>query len=236
MNVLEVAELKAFYGPIEALHGLAFQVTDGEIVAILGANGAGKTTVLRALTGLVRTTGTIRLAGHPIAGLAAHRIARMGVAHVPERRGTFPDLTSEENLLVASHVLPDRRRRAADNLRRIYTYFPPLERVRRQVASSLSGGEQQMLAIGRGLMMDPRIMLLDEPSLGLGPLITDQIFEMLRRLNREEGMTVLVVEQNVRLALEIATTGYVLAAGRIIRSGTADALRHDEDVRRAYLQ
>lgn len=236
MNVLEVAELRAWYGPIEVLHGLSFDVAQGDIVTILGANGAGKTTVLRALTGLVRTAGRVTLEGQSISGVAAHRIVRRGVAHVPERRGTFPDLTAEENLLVASHALRDRRQRTADNLRKVYAYFPALERVRYQMASSLSGGEQQMLAIGRGLMMDPRIMLLDEPSLGLGPLITDQIFQMLQRMNRDDGLTVLLVEQNVRLALEIATTGYVLAAGTITRSGTAEALRNDEEVRRAYLQ
>jgi len=236
MNVLEVAGLKAWYGPIEVLHGLSFEVAQGEIVAILGANGAGKTTALRALTGLVRTAGRITLKGHAIGGLATHEIVRRGVAHVPERRGTFPDLTTEENLLVASHALRDRRRCTADNLRKIYTYVPALARVCHQIASSLSGGEQQMLAIGRGLMMNPQIMLLDEPSLGLGPLITDQIFQMLQRMHRDEGMTILLVEQNVRLALEIATTGYVLAAGNIIRSGTAEALRDDVEVRRAYLQ
>ncbi|HXG35364.1 MAG TPA: ABC transporter ATP-binding protein [Dehalococcoidia bacterium] len=234
MALLEVEELEASYGPVKALHGISFQVEAGDIVSILGANGAGKTTTLRALCGMVETRGNIMMSGENVKNWPTEKIARRGVAHVPEGRGTFTEMTVDENLRVAAFATI-RQRKLKDNLERVYSYFPALAPRRSQIAGTLSGGEQQMLAIGRALMTSPRILLLDEPSQGLAPLVTRNIFEILRSLNSEEGVTMLVVEQNAAIALDIATRAYVLEAGNIVLSGTSEDLKANESVRRAYL-
>jgi branched-chain amino acid transport system ATP-binding protein len=232
--LLEVRGLGAAYGDTTVLHGLDFQLAEGGIATILGANGAGKTTTLRAVTGLVRTTGQLRLAGRRIDGLATEDIARLGVAHVPEGRGTFVQLTVEENLRLGAY---SRTGRAAENesLRRVYRYFPVLGERRRQVGGTLSGGEQQMLAVGRALMLRPRLLLLDEPSLGLAPLVVRDIFRIVRTINAEEGVGVLLVEQNASLALDLADHAYLLETGRMVQAGPAADLRRNDAVRRAYL-
>ena len=234
MAMLEVKGLEASYGPVRALHGVSFEVNSGDVVSILGANGAGKTTTLRALCGQVDARGQILLEGHDVRRWATEKIARRGVAHVPEGRGTFTEMMVDENLRVASFA-SGHSKDMKDDLERVYGYFPPLAGRRTQIAGTLSGGEQQMLAIGRALMTHPRILLLDEPSQGLAPLITHNIFQILASLNKEEGVTMLIVEQNAAIALNIATTAYVLEAGRIVLSGTAEKLRSDENVRKAYL-
>ena len=232
--MLEVRGLCAFYGPNQALHDLDFALDEGGIVTLLGANGAGKTTTLRALCGMVRTTGFLRFGGTPLAGRATEDIARLGIAHVPEARGTFVRMTVEENLQLGAMTRRDRAGIARD-LDRIYTSFPRLKERRSQSAGTLSGGEQQMLAIGRALMLRPRLMLLDEPSFGLAPLIVEELFEILRRLNGELGVGMLIVEQNAALALDLAERAYLLETGRIVMSGPARELAEDEAVRRSYL-
>ena len=231
---LEVAGLRAGYGGARVLHGLDFSVGAGEICAILGPNGAGKTTTLRALSGVIRGRGTVTLDGTSLLGRAPENVARLGVAHVPEGRGTFTQLTVEENLRVGGYV---RRDAAAvrQDLDRVYDHFPPLRERRRQVAGSLSGGEQQMLAIGRALMLRPRLLLLDEPSLGLSPIVTRELFGIVSAINEQERTTVVVVEQNAHLALDIAHQAHVLETGRIVLSGTAADIRADEQVAQAYL-
>ncbi|MFG1682535.1 ABC transporter ATP-binding protein [Nonomuraea sp. NPDC049269] len=234
MSELSVTELVAGYGDARVLHGLSFTVAPGEICAILGPNGAGKTTLLRALSGMVRGRGSVRLGGTELAGRSPDAIARRGVAHVPEGRGTFMPLTVEENLRLGAYVR--RRGTGVDaDLDRIYTYFPALKSRLRQAAGSLSGGEQQMLAIGRALMLRPRLLLLDEPSLGLAPLITRELFRIVRAINEQERTTVVVVEQNAHLALGIAQQAHVLETGRIVLSGTAERIRADEQVAQSYL-
>ncbi|MFD1540688.1 ABC transporter ATP-binding protein [Nonomuraea guangzhouensis] len=234
MSDLSVTELVAGYGDARVLHGLSFTVAPGEICAILGPNGAGKTTLLRALSGMVRGRGSVRLGGTELTGRSPDTIARRGVAHVPEGRGTFMPLTVEENLRLGAYVR--RRRTGVDaDLDRIYTYFPALKSRLRQTAGSLSGGEQQMLAIGRALMLRPRLLLLDEPSLGLAPLITRELFRIVRAINEQERTTVVVVEQNAHLALGIAQQAHVLETGRIVLSGTAERIRADEQVAQSYL-
>ena len=234
MSDLSVTELVAGYGDARVLHGLSFSVAQGEICAILGPNGAGKTTLLRALSGMVRGRGSVRLGGTELTGRSPDAIARRGVAHVPEGRGTFMPLTVEENLRLGAYVR--RRRTGVDaDLDRIYTYFPALKSRLRQTAGSLSGGEQQMLAIGRALMLRPRLLLLDEPSLGLAPLITRELFRIVRAINEQERTTVVVVEQNAHLALGIAQQAHVLETGRIVLSGTAEQIRADEQVAQSYL-
>jgi branched-chain amino acid transport system ATP-binding protein len=230
---LLVSGLSAGYGPVEVLRGLDFNVGDGEIVVILGANGAGKTTTLRALSGMIHVKGHVTLGGQQIAGRKVEDIVRHGVAHVPQGRGTIADLTVEENLRAGAFVRRDGDIRS--DIDRWYDLFPRLAERRQQAAGSMSGGEQQMLAIARALMSRPHLLLLDEPSLGLAPLVTREVFERLAAINREQGMTMLVVEQNANLALDIASRGYVLEAGRIVASGTATDLRNDEGVRKAYL-
>ncbi len=232
--ILEVHGLHAYYGQIEALHGLDFALDEGEIVTLLGANGAGKTTTLRALCGMVRTTGEIRFDGKPIVGRATEDIVRLGIAHVPEGRGTFVRMSVEENLQLGAM---SRRGRAeiARDVEQVYTHFPRLKERRGQQAGTLSGGEQQMLAVGRALMLRPRLMLLDEPSFGLAPLIVEELFEILGRLNRETGVGMLIVEQNAELALDLAKHAYLLETGRIVVTGPAHEIREDEAVRRAYL-
>jgi len=232
--LLAVDGLKAFYGPSEALHGISFKLAQGGITTILGANGAGKTTTLRALAGMVRRQGRILYDGKPIDRLATEDIARLGVAHVPEGRGTFTGLSVDENLRVAAHT---RRDKAAvrDDLERVFGYFPRLKERIAQQAGTLSGGEQQMLAIARALMLRPRLMLLDEPSFGLAPLIVQEIFRILRRINEEAGVSVLLVEQNAALALDLASEAYVLETGTVVMHGKAADVKNDAGIRRSYL-
>ena len=230
---LEVAGLKAAYGDIQVLHGIDFSVDEGQIAVILGANGAGKTTTLRALCAMVSTEGSIRLAGEELAGHRTADIVRRGVAHVPQGRGTFPDLSVEENLMAGAFVRTDTDVRA--DVEQWFQTFPVLGERRNQAAGSLSGGEQQMLAIARALMLRPSLLLLDEPSLGLAPMITRSLFEQLVAINADAGTTMLVVEQNASLALGVADVAYVLEAGEVALSGPADELAADDNVRRAYL-
>ncbi len=233
-TLLQVEDLSAFYGPTKVLHGISFSLHEGGITTILGANGAGKTTTLRALCGMVRTTGRVTLDGEPINGLATESVARRGVAHVPEGRGTFTRLSTEENLMLGTMGRRDRDGIEAD-MERMFGYFPVLRERRSQQAGTLSGGEQQMLAIARALMLRPRLMLLDEPSFGLAPLIVREMFAILRRINEEERVSMLLVEQNAALALNLADTAYLLETGRVAMTGPAREIVADEQVRRSYL-
>ena len=232
--MLEVAGLEAFYGEQQALFGVGFDLDKGQVRTLLGANGAGKTTVLRALCGMIRTGGDIRFEGKRIAGWATEDIVRLGIAHVPEGRGTFLRVTVEENLQLGAITRRDRVGIAAD-IEQIYHHFPRLKERRTQQAGLLSGGEQQMLAVGRALMLRPRLMLLDEPSFGLAPLIVEELFAILRQVNRDTGVAMLIVEQNAALALELAEHAYLLETGRIVMDGPSEAIGADESVRRAYL-
>jgi branched-chain amino acid transport system ATP-binding protein len=232
--LLEAVDVHAAYGWTRVLHGVSFVVEEGGITAILGANGAGKTTTLRAVSGMVTTRGQIRLAGQRIEGRATEDIARLGVAHVPEGRGTFVQLTVEENLRIGAYARRDTAAIGPD-LDRVYGYFPVLRERRSQVAGTLSGGEQQMLAVGRALMLRPRLLLLDEPSLGLAPLVAREIFRIVRAINRDAGVSVLLVEQNAASALALADHAYLLETGRVVRGGASETLRRDDAVRRAYL-
>jgi len=232
--LLEARDLHAFYGPTHVLHGISFSIEAGGITALLGANGAGKTTSLRALCGMIATRGEVLLDGAPIRGRATEDIVRRGVAHVPEGRGTFFGLTVEENLRLGAYTRKDKAGLGAE-LERVYRYFPRLKERHRQQAGTLSGGEQQMLAVSRALMMRPRLMLLDEPSFGLAPLLVQSIFDILRAINREEKVAMLLVEQNAAQALDIADHAYVLETGRVMMSGTAEAIRSDDAIRRSYL-
>jgi branched-chain amino acid transport system ATP-binding protein len=234
MSLLEVDGLEAGYGPVTVLRGVSFTVDEGKIVTVLGPNGAGKTTTLRALSGTVRRSGTIRFDGEDVSGHSPEKIARQGIAHVPEGRGTFTGLTVEENLRVGAYVRGERGEIEGD-MRRCYEYFPRLEERRTQAAGGMSGGEQQMLAIARALMLRPRLMLLDEPSLGLAPNLTRELFSILEKVAREEGVTMLLVEQNANLVLRFADFGYVLEAGAIVLSGDAEEIQADEGMRRSYL-
>jgi len=232
--MLKVNEIYASYGPVVALRGISVHVPEGGIVAILGANGAGKSSTLRAISGLVRISrGSIEFMGHRIDHLPPENIVQRGISQVPEGRQIFGELSVEENLRLGAYT-----RRDGDGVRKdtqlVYDYFPVLAQRRKQTALTLSGGEQQMLAIGRALMARPRLLLLDEPSLGLAPLVTREIFEIVRAIN-SEGVTVLLVEQNARLALGIAQFGYVLETGVVALSDTSESLRENEDVRRTYL-
>ena len=231
--LLEVRDLDASYGPVQVLHGLNFSVKEGEVVVILGANGAGKTTTLRAICQMVGTRGTVLVNGRPVNGKTTPEVVRAGVAHVPQGRGTFNALTVEENLLAGAFVRKDKDIRA--DIDRWCQIFPRLGERRHQVAGNLSGGEQQMLAVARALMGRPKLLLLDEPSLGLAPMIVQDLFRRLGQINRDEGVTMLVVEQNANLAFEIAHHAYVLEAGQIVLSGSSEELRNDDAVRRAYL-
>ena len=232
--MLETVGLEAFYGEQQALFGVGFDLDAGHVRTLLGANGAGKTTVLRALCGMVRTGGDIRFDGKLINGWATEDIVRLGVAHVPEGRGTFVRLTVEENLQLGAITRRDHAAIAAD-IEQIYHHFPRLKERRTQQAGLLSGGEQQMLAVGRGLMLRPRLMLLDEPSFGLAPLVVEELFGILREVNRDTGVAMLIVEQNAALALELAEHAYLLETGRIVMDGPSEAIAADEAVRRAYL-
>ncbi len=232
--LLEAHALRAGYGATHVLHGLDFQVDAGGVTALLGANGAGKTTTLRALSGMIRTEGEIRFQGEPIAGRATEDIARRGIAHVPDGRGTFMELTVEENMRLGAYTRSDRAEVEAD-FERVFGYFPRLRQRFRQQAGTLSGGEQQMLAISRALLLRPRLLLLDEPSFGLAPLVVQEIFAIMRRIREEQGVGILLVEQNASIALDFADRAYLLETGRIVVSGPAADIRRDEAVRRSYL-
>ena len=233
-TLLELRDVEARYGPIKALHGVSLTVAEGEIVALLGANGAGKTTTLRAVSGTVRHTGEIVFEGKPIARSKPDAVARAGVAHVPEGRGLFAELSVWENLRMGAYVRGERRtlRKEAP---RVFKYFPWLERRRDQQAGTLSGGEQQMLALARALVGRPRLLMLDEPSLGLAPTVVQEIFRIVKELNADDGLTVLVVEQNANVALNAAGRAYVLEVGQVAIEGESAELRRHEGVRKSYL-
>ncbi|MGV2980576.1 ABC transporter ATP-binding protein [Camelimonas sp. ID_303_24] len=233
-KLLEVKGLHASYGQTKVLHGIDFSIEQGSVTTLLGANGAGKTTTLRALCGMIRRSGDILLNGEQINRKQTEDIVRVGVAHVPDGRGTFTRQTVEENLQLGAMARSDKAGIAQD-LELVFSYFPILKERRTQQAGLLSGGEQQMLAVGRALMLRPKLMLLDEPSFGLAPMITREIFEIFRELNRKEKVSMLVVEQNAQIALDLAEQAYLLETGRIVFSGRADDIRDDENLRKAYL-
>jgi branched-chain amino acid transport system ATP-binding protein len=230
--LLELEDVRARYGPIQALHGVSLAVDEGAIVAVLGANGAGKTTTLRAVSHTVRRDGDIRFAGRPLGRRGPEAVARLGIAHVPEGRGTFAELSVWENLRLGAYT---RRGALRDDFDRVKTYFPWMEERRHQQAGTLSGGEQQMLALARAFMQRPRLLLLDEPSLGLAPRLVTEIFRIIKELNDAEGLTVLVVEQNAHIALQLSQTAYVLEVGRVALSGPSAELQEHESIRRSYL-
>jgi branched-chain amino acid transport system ATP-binding protein len=232
-TMLEVTGLDASYGPIQVLRGLDLHVEEGEVVVLLGANGAGKTTTIRAICQMVGTRGSVSMCGSELVGTRPEKMAKLGIAQVPQGRGTFPELTVDENLQVGAYVRKDRAEIRSD-INRWYELFPRLSERRAQQAGSLSGGEQQMLAVARALMSRPRLLLLDEPSLGLAPLIIQDLFAKFDELNNE-GVTMFIVEQNANLALDIADRAYVLEAGQIVLTGSAAELRANDAVRRAYL-
>lgn len=232
--LLEVENLSAFYGQSEALHGVSFDLGEGGITTLLGANGAGKTTTLRAICNMVRTAGEVRFDGRRISGLATERIVKLGVAHVPEGRGTFTGLSVDENLRIAAYTRGSGRAVQRDR-DMVLTYFPRLGERLSQQAGTLSGGEQQMLAISRALMLRPRLMLLDEPSFGLAPLIVQEIFRIMRRINEDAKVSMLLVEQNAALALGLASHAYVLETGRIVMAGDSATVKNDEQIRKSYL-
>jgi branched-chain amino acid transport system ATP-binding protein len=232
--LLELDEVRAGYGPTSVLHGISLRVNEGEVVSLLGANGAGKTTTLRAITGGVRWTGDIRFGGRSLRKMHTEDVVRHGIAHVPEGRGILTELTVEENLKLGSHLRRDGAAVRKD-YDRVFDYFPVLRERRRLSASTLSGGEQQMLALARAFLMKPRLMLLDEPSLGLAPLVVRAIFEIIRAINTDDRVAVLLVEQNARLALDMSTEAYVLEVGRVAVSGSSPELKGNDAVRRSYL-
>ena len=231
--VLALDRVHAAYGPVQVLHGISLEVARGEVVVVLGANGAGKTTTIRSICGMVTTKGSVKLLGQEIVGRRTADVARLGVAHVPQGRGTFPDLSVDDNMRLGAFTRKDKE--VADDIERWYEVFPVLGERRASAAGNLSGGEQQMLALGRALMSKPKLLLLDEPSLGLAPLVVQGVFERLGRIKADGGTTMLIVEQNANLALAIADRAYVLEAGTIALSGTAAELQQDDAVRRAYL-
>jgi branched-chain amino acid transport system ATP-binding protein len=232
--LLELDGVEARYGPVKALHGVSLRVDEGEVVAVLGANGAGKTTTLRAVSGTVRRSGEISFAGKRISRRSPEAVARLGIAHVPEGRGTLTELTVRENLRLGAYVRRNGKSVREDE-QRVLSYFPWLGERAAQRAGSLSGGEQQMLALARALMLGPRLVLLDEPSLGLAPIVVTEIFRIVRELNERDGLAVLVVEQNAVLALEASSRAYVLEVGTVAVEGSSDELRRNESVRRSYL-
>jgi branched-chain amino acid transport system ATP-binding protein len=234
MPLLELRDVTARYGPVRALHGVSLTVDEGEIVALLGANGAGKTTTLRAISGAVRTGGQIVFDGRPLARRRPESVARRGVAHVPEGRGLFSELTVWENLRMGAYVGGSRKMLDQES-EQVFDYFPWMADRRNQSASTLSGGEQQMLALGRALVSRPRLLMLDEPSLGLAPTVVAELFRIVRHLNEERGMTVLVVEQNANIALEASARAYVLEVGKVALHGASDELQRHEGVRKSYL-
>jgi branched-chain amino acid transport system ATP-binding protein len=232
MTLLELEGVEARYGATRALHGVSLTVGEGEIVAVLGANGAGKTTTLRAISGTVRRSGEIVFQGQKLGRRGPESVARLGIAHVPEGRGTFAELTLRENLRLGAYT---RRGRVDADIERVMGYFPWMAERSRVQAAALSGGEQQMLALGRAFMQRPRLLLLDEPSLGLAPLVVAEIFRMVKQLNEEDGLSVLLVEQNANLALDTASRAYVLEVGRVAVEGPSEELKRNESVRRSYL-
>jgi branched-chain amino acid transport system ATP-binding protein len=234
MTFLEVKGLEAGYGPVQVLRGLDFSIQEGEVGVILGANGAGKTTTLRALTGMIETKGSILFEGEELVGKSTDEIVRRRIAHVPQGRGTVSQFSVEENLQVGAYIRKDKAGIAAD-MEKMFVMFPRLLERRKQAAGSLSGGEQQMLAIARALMLSPRLLLLDEPSLGLAPLIVRDLFETLGQINRDFGTTMVVVEQNANLAFKIAQQAFVLETGEIVAGGDAKTVESDDSVRKAYL-
>ena len=228
--MLKVNDINVYYGSIHAIKGVSFEVNDGEIVTLIGANGAGKSTILNTISGLLHSqTGSIEFMGESIQSVPAHKLVAKGLAQVPEGRRIFLQMTVEENLEMGAFTQP-----RADNLERVYAQFPRLKERRRQVAGTLSGGEQQMLAMGRALMSHPKLLMLDEPSMGLAPILVDQIFDIIRSLH-QSGTTILLVEQNAQMALSVADRGYVLETGHIVTTGTGAALLEDESVKKAYL-
>ncbi|HEX6022691.1 MAG TPA: ABC transporter ATP-binding protein [Solirubrobacter sp.] len=233
MSLLEVEKLHAGYGPVNVLDDVSFTVGEGETVALLGANGAGKTTTLRAICGMINARGTVKFSGRDVTRTSTERIVKLGVAHVPEGRGTFAPLTVDENLRLGAFTRRDKGWR--DTLNRAFALFPRLEERRHQRAGTLSGGEQQMLAIARALMLKPKLMLLDEPSLGLAPKLVRELFKALRQIKEDEGTALLVVEQNANLVLEFADAAHVLETGRVVLSGSAREVSQDEAMRKAYL-
>jgi len=232
--LLEVKNLNAGYGQTRVLHGMDFAIEKGSITALLGANGAGKTTTLRALCAMVKTQGEISFEGQRVEHRATEDIVRLGVAHVPDGRGTFLNLSTEENLRLGAYTRRDRKAVDAD-LERVFGYFPRLRERRGQQAGTLSGGEQQMLAVSRALMLAPKLMLLDEPSFGLAPMLVKELFSILRDIREREGVSMMLVEQNAAMALDLADHAYLIETGRVVLSGTADTLKRDDSVRKAYL-
>ena len=231
--MLNVNDINVYYGAIHAIKGVSFQVNDGEVVTLIGANGAGKSTILNTVCGLLHSrTGSIEFLDKNLANVPAHKIVELGMAHVPEGRRVFLQMTVEENLEMGAYTQP--RAGIPAHLERIYEQFPRLKERRKQVAGTLSGGEQQMLAMGRGLMSNPKLLMLDEPSMGLAPILVEQIFDIIKQLHKA-GTTILLVEQNARMALSVADRGYVLETGKIVATGTGDELLHDEAVKKAYL-
>ena len=232
--MLDIKDLRAYYGQVQALHGMEFHLSEGSMTTLLGANGAGKTTTLRAICNMVRSTGTIQFEGRPLTGKSTENIVRLGIAHVPQGRGTFTTMTVEENLQLGAISRKDTKAISSD-IERMYAHFPVLKQRHTQQAGTLSGGEQQMLAVARALMLRPRLMLLDEPSFGLAPLIVRDLFGILGKINREDKVSILVVEQNAQLALEIAQKAYVIETGRIVMAGSASDIASNEDIRKSYL-
>jgi branched-chain amino acid transport system ATP-binding protein len=234
MALLEVNNLSAFYGPIQALKGISFSMEEGSVTTILGANGAGKTTTLRAICAMVKTEGSVSYQGRDITAKPTEQIVSAGVAHVPEGRGTFTRVTTEENLQLGSYTRRDKQG-IKEDIEKVYAFFPRLKERRDQQAGTLSGGEQQMLAVGRALMLRPKLMLLDEPSFGLAPLIVEELFGILKQINEQQKVSMLLVEQNATLALNLADHAYLLETGTVVISGTSDEIAADETVRRSYL-
>ena len=231
--MLKVNDINVYYGAIHAIKGVSFEVRPGEVVTLIGANGAGKSTILNTVCGLLRSrTGSIEFLGKPLGAVSAHRIVEQGLAHVPEGRRIFLQMTVEENLEMGAYTQP--RSTIAPSLERVYEQFPRLKERRKQIAGTLSGGEQQMLAMGRGLMSSPKLLMLDEPSMGLAPILVEQIFDIIKRLH-QAGTTILLVEQNAQMALSVADRGYVLETGRIVATGTGQELLRDAAVKKAYL-
>jgi branched-chain amino acid transport system ATP-binding protein len=232
--LLELGAVEARYGPIKALHGVTLTLDEGEVVALLGANGAGKTTTLRAISGTVRRSGDLAFDGRSLSRRSPESIARLGIAHVPEGRGLFPELSVWDNLRMGAYVRGERKTIRAE-APRVLAYFPWLEQRRSQQAGTLSGGEQQMLALARALVSRPRLLMLDEPSLGLAPQVVQELFAIVRRLNTEDGLSVLVVEQNAKIALESSARAYVLEVGKVAVEGSSAELQRHEGVRKSYL-
>jgi branched-chain amino acid transport system ATP-binding protein len=232
--MLTIKDLRAYYGQVQALHGLDLSLNEGSVTTLLGANGAGKTTTLRAICNMLRSTGNIAFEGKSLTGMSTENIVRLGIAHVPQGRGTFTNMTVEENLQLGAISRGDKQQ-IKDDIGRMYAHFPVLEKRHTQQAGTLSGGEQQMLAVARALMLRPRLMLLDEPSFGLAPLIVRDLFGILGKINREDKVTILVVEQNAQLALELAEKAFVIETGRIVMSGSAKEIANNEDIRKSYL-